>query len=284
MAKKKVKRRQGNWWQKMRPSRKRLLVFSVFFCLVGIGIGNAGGKSRANRKAAAEIKTTVNKKNAELKDLQKKYDDSVKTLEAHGLKTTEDGRKRIKAFKKGIPWNMVLVNARHPMDKSIQPDLVSVGNQYQVDQRISDDLKALLKAADKAGFKMEVVKGYRSYEDQKKDFGQAVQASINEGKGYWDAYEEALKSVSAPGESDLGLGLSAVLTETSGSDEEKDKAAKWIKKHCADYGFILRYPPNKESIKDRKGNPFYIRFVGKDYASKLMKEDMTLEDFYGEAY
>ena len=74
------------------------------------------------------------------------------------------------------------------------------------------------------------------------------------------------------------------ISKTSGSDEEKDKAAKWIQKHCADHGFILRYPPNKESIKDRKGNPFYIRFVGKDYASKLMKEDMTLEDFYGEAY
>ena len=43
-------------------------------------------------------------------------------------------------------------------------------------------------------------------------------------------------------------------------------AGKWLAEHCADYGFILRYPQGKENITGYMYEPWHIRYVGVQYA------------------
>lgn len=46
------------------------------------------------------------------------------------------------------------------------------------------------------------------------------------------------------------------------------------------YGFILRYPKNKEQITKYNYEPWHIRFVGKKLARKLFDNNITLEEYY----
>ena len=49
---------------------------------------------------------------------------------------------------------------------------------------------------------------------------------------------------------------------------------------CSSFGFILRYPKNKENITGYHYEPWHFRFVGSPYvASLIMSQDLTLEEY-----
>ena len=56
---------------------------------------------------------------------------------------------------------------------------------------------------------------------------------------------------------------------------------KWLAKHCAEYGFIIRYPKGKEHITGYTYEPWHIRYVGKEAATFIMEENITLEEYLG---
>nr|MCR5283353.1 D-alanyl-D-alanine carboxypeptidase family protein [Lachnospiraceae bacterium] len=57
------------------------------------------------------------------------------------------------------------------------------------------------------------------------------------------------------------------------------EGGKWLSEHCAEYGFILRYPIGKESITGIEFEPWHFRYVGKKAATYIMEHDLTLEEF-----
>ena len=54
---------------------------------------------------------------------------------------------------------------------------------------------------------------------------------------------------------------------------------KAIHKYLADYGFILRYPEEKEDITGYPYEPWHIRYTGKTVAKIIEKENYTLEEY-----
>lgn len=56
-------------------------------------------------------------------------------------------------------------------------------------------------------------------------------------------------------------------------------AFRWLDKHAAEYGFILRYPKGKEDITGIKYEPWHYRYVGKKIATYLKKTGLTLEEY-----
>lgn len=52
--------------------------------------------------------------------------------------------------------------------------------------------------------------------------------------------------------------------------------------NCARFGFIIRYPRDKEDITGIIFEPWHLRFVGVEVASYLMYEGITLEEFTDE--
>ena len=60
---------------------------------------------------------------------------------------------------------------------------------------------------------------------------------------------------------------------------EKTDAGKWLREHCDEYGFILRYPRGKEYITGIGYEPWHFRYVGKEAASIIMDNEITLEEF-----
>lgn len=51
--------------------------------------------------------------------------------------------------------------------------------------------------------------------------------------------------------------------------------------HCADYGFIIRFPQGKEDVTGYQYEPWHIRYVGVDIAKEIQKYDLTLEEYLG---
>ncbi|MDE6917342.1 MAG: M15 family metallopeptidase, partial [Lachnospiraceae bacterium] len=80
------------------------------------------------------------------------------------------------------------------------------------------------------------------------------------------------------------LALETVRTPYSGLEIGfgETAAGKWLREHCDEFGFILRYPQGKEYITGIQYEPWHFRYVGKDAAREIMEREITLEEFLEE--
>ena len=51
------------------------------------------------------------------------------------------------------------------------------------------------------------------------------------------------------------------------------------KEHCHEYGFILRYPEDKQDITEINYEPWHMRYVGVPVATYIMENGLCLEEF-----
>ncbi|GMK39908.1 putative carboxypeptidase YodJ [Paenibacillus sp. CCS19] len=137
-------------------------------------------------------------------------------------------------------------------------------------------LERLFDGARKDGVHLSGVSAYRSYSTQKWLF----QHYVNR-----DGYAAAVKYSAIPGTSEHQTGLAI---DVSGEDGKcavsscfaDTKEAKWLSKHSAEYGFIVRYPKGKESITGYKYEPWHIRYIGPAAMAKEIRDrGITLEEF-----
>ena len=56
-----------------------------------------------------------------------------------------------------------------------------------------------------------------------------------------------------------------------------------MKAHCAEYGFILRYPKDKQDVTGIIFEPWHFRYVGVEIATYIMQNGLTLEEYLGVA-
>lgn len=61
--------------------------------------------------------------------------------------------------------------------------------------------------------------------------------------------------------------------------QEKTAENKWLRAHCAEYGFILRYPKDKMDVTQISYESWHFRYVGTAAAGYIMENDLTLEEF-----
>jgi DNA-binding NarL/FixJ family response regulator len=140
-----------------------------------------------------------------------------------------------------------------------------------------------MQGARDAGFNIWCSRALRNYEYQDSTF---QDFRFNHAE---DAYSAALQML-GPGLSDHQTGLALDFTDkmyydASYWDFEDDymkdtELYKWLVEHCADYGFILRYPEGKEAFYGTPCNhPAHFRYVGKEAAKYIMENNLCLEEF-----
>ena len=122
--------------------------------------------------------------------------------------------------------------------------------------------------------------GYRSYSKQQITYSNHLQSNNNIDDGY----------VAKPGASEHQTGLCAdILNADYASrplmtqDFKWTPEAQWMKEHCAEFGFILRYTEEGEAATGIKFEPWHFRYVGEKTAAYIMSKGMTLEDYILEA-
>lgn len=127
------------------------------------------------------------------------------------------------------------------------------------------------------GYNVDVESAFRTKEIQSDIYKQ-----IEQEKGS----EYAKKYVAKPGfsEHELGLAIDVCILKDNnwlcGFDEKLEDFYKFMQAHCAEYGFILRYPKGKENITKYNYEPWHIRYIGsKDVAKYIMNNNLSLEEY-----
>lgn len=187
-------------------------------------------------------------------------------------------------------WAMFLVNNQNPLpdnyDSIIQTELVYTSyREYYMDARMADYMKRMIADAEKDGINLKIVSAYRTIEYQQQNFENSVQDRIAKGMTEEEAREDTAREVAFPGKSEHNAGLSADIMsdeyESMDDDGFKDtKAYAWLSEHAAEYGFILRYPENKEHITNIIYEPWHYRFVGVYYANEIKESGLCLEEYF----
>ena len=182
-------------------------------------------------------------------------------------------------------WNYKLIDNVHVLPNTFTPpEVVELDNYQFIDSRIQQPLEDMLAGAREAGYDVCVRTGYRPYASQAVVFfGRASTIAENKGIGNAEAEMIARQYVAYPGTSEHQYGLSAdimdsLTTTMSAEDVEDLPVLLWLKEHCAEYGFILRYPKDKQNITGWY-EPWHFRYVGTDAAEYIMDKGICLEEF-----
>lgn len=188
-------------------------------------------------------------------------------------------------------WAMFLVNNNNSLpddyDKRISVKQVYTNGErtFDFDERAADYLINMFEAAKKDGINLTVNSAYRTIEYQQFNFDRSVQQRVNNGMSYDEAVADTEKEVAYPGKSEHNAGLSADIFSDEYVSFDDDgfkntKAYAWLMENAADYGFILRYPENKEKETGIIYEPWHYRFVGVYYAHKVTEGGLCLEEFF----
>lgn len=184
---------------------------------------------------------------------------------------------------------LVYVNKKRKLPDGYEPpDLVvpDVRHRYEpghmethMRKEAAGALEKLFSGAQENGFELMTISGYRSYERQ--DIIYTNQVKTN-GQEYADKYS------ARPGTSEHQTGLTMDVRYADDSKESKldesfgDTATGiWLAEHAHLYGFIIRYPKNKESITGYSYEPWHIRYVGIENATDIFEHSLTLEEYFG---
>lgn len=132
-------------------------------------------------------------------------------------------------------------------------------------------LQEMYSAAAADGLTLWTASGYRTYEYQK---------NLYEKYAKRDGYEAADTYSARPGHSEHETGLTFDVNDPS-SDFDGTAEAQWLKEHCAEYGFIIRYPEGKEDITGFMYESWHVRYVGEEVARFIMENDICLEEYFG---
>lgn len=138
--------------------------------------------------------------------------------------------------------------------------------------------QSLVQAAANDGYSLWNASGFRSYETQEQIYNNYV---YTHGQATADTFS------ARPGHSEHQTGMAIDVNNPSDSFNGTPEAI-WLKEHCVDYGFIIRYPEGKQDITGYKYESWHIRYVGVEMAKKIRDKgieignyNITLEEYFG---
>lgn len=173
-----------------------------------------------------------------------------------------------------------VVNKSNPLDKDYVPELVDVDGKVFVNKLAFDSLEKMLAAAKKDGVSLVIDYAYVSYDEQdvlyKKKFKAYVtKYDLTEVK----AEAKTVTTVPQAGRSECQTGLIISFMSTEGVKFAYSQAYEWLINNSIDYGFVLRYPPDKTSETSMKANYCAFRYVGEDNAPIMRSLNMCLDEY-----
>lgn len=184
----------------------------------------------------------------------------------------------------------VVVNKKRPLNplkyvpaKLVIPNIPLRGNitgdERYVSATMAPALEAMAHAASAQGVTLNLQSGYRSYDFQVNLFNTYVQQ---------EGLAQANRESAHPGYSEHQTGLAADLGGVSNpacnvaACFASTTEGEWLAANAYQYGFIVRYPTDKEAVTGYEYEPWHVRYVGVDLATEMHNQGVeTLEEFFG---
>lgn len=180
--------------------------------------------------------------------------------------------------------NLLLVNWEHPLsDDFTVPELTQLRNNQSIDSRVYPALQAMMDAARAEGLQPLICSSFRTWDTQERLFENEVQSWLDLGYSRTQAEEQAAMWVARPGTSEHQAGLAVDIVDISYQILDEKQAStpvqQWLTAHCAEYGFILRYPAEKSQLTGVGYEPWHYRYVGTEAAKIIMEQGLCLEEY-----
>ena len=176
---------------------------------------------------------------------------------------------------KGI--EVILVNAVNPLPKWYEQTFVNVVDWHDVDSRCYDALVKMLEDyEEEVGVEYTFNSAYRTWNEQTAILEYRTLEHMRDfNMTFSEARKKALETVAIPDTSEHQLGLSVDLVGKAIND--------WLAENCWEYGFILRYPENKQHLTGITYEPWHFRYVGKEVSMDMKDSGLCLEEYLGAA-
>lgn len=172
---------------------------------------------------------------------------------------------------------LMIVNKHYYLSEDYIPDdleIINASYSRGANNKLRHDAKeAFEEMCSKAlldGITIYNSSAYRSFETQKAIHDRSV---ANYGQA------ESDKTSARPGSSEHQTGLDLDVNQIADSFANTNEY-KWLSKNAYKYGFILRYPENKEKITGYLYEPWHYRYVGKEVAKYIYDNNITYEEYY----
>ena len=157
---------------------------------------------------------------------------------------------------------ILVVNKTYPLPNTYAPGW---------ETEATAPLWEMISAAKAEGIHLWMTSGYRSYYDQEYIYNGYV---ARDGQAEADTYS------ARPGHSEHQTGLAYDLNDLASNFGETPEG-KWVAENCHKYGFIVRYPKEKEAITGYIYEPWHIRYLGVEKATEVYESGLCLEEFLG---
>lgn len=164
---------------------------------------------------------------------------------------------------------ILVVNNQYSLPEDFQPGM-------NVQAKTNFDIMA--RKAKNEGIIIKIASDFRSFEQQKTN-------GYTDGESAFGEYMADGSQVE-PGKSEHQTGLAFDVVgedyENKYNDNFQDsKEYKWLVENAHKYGFIIRYPKDKENVTGRKFEPWHIRFVEPTVADEMHRNNLCLEEYLG---
>ncbi len=157
---------------------------------------------------------------------------------------------------------IMLVNKTYPLPASYNPH----GMTSETEEAFSQLCQAASEEANLSLFSHSDFRSYQTqvylYSDYSSQYGSEAADRFSARAGYSEHQTGMVIDVNWPGDA---------FNDTP--------EAIWLEQNCARFGFIIRFPREKEAYTGYKYESWHIRYVGKELAEKIMQSGLCLEEY-----
>lgn len=157
---------------------------------------------------------------------------------------------------------ILIANKKYALSKDYNPG---------VDDTAYKALLSMQEAANSNGYDLTLLSGFRSYNTQYNLYNNYVKRY---GKEKTDTFS------ARPGYSEHQTGLAFDIGKIDDNFGDTPSGI-WLANNCHLYGFIVRYPKDKQNITGYKYEPWHVRYLGVDIATSVKESGLTLEEYLG---
>ena len=263
------KRSQNIKAKKRKLNKKKVAVAIALFIIIIFII-----KKVVNQNKAVE---TVTDTSSRSENTNTNTADNVQPSPSENNQTSD---KTVETPKKKIDdWRLILANYENLLPENFTVKVSDIDKTRQFDSRAIGELNDMMNAMKKDGINnVWVQSAYRSVARQKELYDSSVKKYLQQGKTQEEAEKLTDEYINKPGSSDHNLGLAVDFNYVDNKFEKLD-GFKWLKNNAENYGFVLRYPKDKENITKIAYESWHWRYVGVEHAKKMNELNMCLEEY-----
>ena len=180
---------------------------------------------------------------------------------------------------------LVLVNANLPYAAEPTPalDTADETTGQQLEAEAAMQYRSMAAAAQVDGITLTLVTGYQDADARQAAYDARVQTYREKHKTEEESARLAATIQPAANANEHGTGYAADILSTDDPQQDtgfaESRAYEWLTAYAAEYGFILRYPQDRQAATGIVFEPWHWRYVGVENALAIRASGLSLEEF-----